>query len=156
MSAEDSSPADRTDEQSYRDIIVPSDGSDGSQLALEHAIAIAKAFDGHIHALSVDEGSGSAKRDQMRTDSEELADEAASNAAERAEARGVPASVVVRSGSVEQTIHDYAEEADIDIIVMGTHGRSGIKGAIFGSVAEEFVRNSPVPVLTVRHEDDSE
>jgi len=149
MSAENPSSTDPTDEPAYRNILVPTDDSDASLLALDHAIVLARAFDGQIHALSVDEGAGSVHRDKMRTDSEEVAEEAIEKVAERAEARNVPVTVAVRSGSAEQVITRYAMDSEVDIIVMGTEGRSGLKGVIFGSVAKDIVSEAPVPVLTV-------
>ena len=56
-------------------------------------------------------------------------------------ARGQPADAIVR----------FAQERDIDLIVMGTHGRSGLQHVFLGSVAEKVVRQAPCPVLTVRH-----
>lgn len=50
----------------------------------------------------------------------------------------------------------YAEDKKVDLIVMGTHGRSGIAQALLGSVAEKVVRKSPCPVLTVRHPEAAE
>lgn len=52
-------------------------------------------------------------------------------------------------GSPSSSIVRYANKNDIDIIVMGTHGRSGVERYLLGSVAEEVVRNSSCPVLTV-------
>ena len=49
-------------------------------------------------------------------------------------------------------ILDYVEEKDIDLIVMGTHGRRGLKHLFLGSVAEEVVRHAPCPVFTVREQ----
>ena len=45
---------------------------------------------------------------------------------------------------------DVAEECEADMIIMGTHGRKGIDRILFGSVAEKVVKNSPIPVLTIR------
>ena len=53
------------------------------------------------------------------------------------------------AGIPHSAITDYAETADIDLIVMGTHGRSGIDHYLIGSIAERVVRNASVPVLTV-------
>jgi nucleotide-binding universal stress UspA family protein len=63
--------------------------------------------------------------------------------------RALPA--VVTAGSVPSAIIDYAKDRDIDIIVMGTHGRSGVAHMLMGSVAERVVRLARCPVLTVRH-----
>lgn len=150
MPAENSPSTNSTVTLAYQNILVPTDGSPGAQLAVEHAIAIAKAFDGTIHALSVDEGSGSLHRDQLRNDPEEVAAEATEEAARKGEANGVPVTTVVKSGTPEQAIVSYAEETDTDLIVMGTEGRTGLENVLFGSVAEETVRKASVPVLAIQ------
>jgi nucleotide-binding universal stress UspA family protein len=53
-------------------------------------------------------------------------------------------------GRAVQTIADYAANGDYDLIVMGTHGRSGMAHLLMGSVAESVVRTAPCPVMTVR------
>lgn len=154
MPVENSPPDNTTADRLYRNILVPTDGSAGAQLAADHAIAIAKAFDGKVHAMSVDEGAGSEHRDHLRTDSEEVATKATERVAEKAEASGVPVTTSVQSGTPEQAIVSYAEESDTDLVVMGTHGRTGLENVIFGSVAEETVRKSSIPVLTVHPPED--
>lgn len=57
---------------------------------------------------------------------------------------------VFRTGKDSTEIIEYADEAKIDLIVIGTHGSSGLEHALLGSVAERVVRRSPCPVLTVR------
>lgn len=56
----------------------------------------------------------------------------------------------VVEGNPHEKILEYVSEHDIDMVVMGTHGRTGLDRALMGSVAERVVRRSPVPVLTVR------
>ncbi len=68
-------------------------------------------------------------------------------------ADGIELSTAVRSGVPIDEIRAYATTEPIDLIVMGTHGRSGIRRMLVGSVAEKLVRSSPVPVLTIRHPD---
>nr|WP_306060130.1 universal stress protein [Natronococcus sp. AD5] len=58
----------------------------------------------------------------------------------------------IRKGEPSQEILAYSEENDIDVIVGGTHGRSGLDHVTIGSVAERVVRGAPIPVLTVRSE----
>ncbi len=55
----------------------------------------------------------------------------------------------VVSGDPAEEIMRYAETEGVDLIVMGTHGRKGLERIIFGSVAEQVVKNAPVPVLVV-------
>ncbi|MBU1274876.1 MAG: universal stress protein [Proteobacteria bacterium] len=64
-----------------------------------------------------------------------------------ADMAGVTAAVV--NGDPSSEVIKYAQEKDIDLIVTATHGRKGLEHAIFGSVAENIVRNSPVPVMTI-------
>lgn len=63
---------------------------------------------------------------------------------------GVPAEGDVVSGYAAEEILDYAQEKDMDMIVMGTHGRKGIDRVLFGSVAEKVVKSAKMPVLTIR------
>ncbi len=66
---------------------------------------------------------------------------------------GVEVSAVVRNGVPVDEIREYLALEPIDLIVMGTHGRSGLRRLLVGSVAEKLVRVSPVPVMTIRHPD---
>jgi nucleotide-binding universal stress UspA family protein len=59
--------------------------------------------------------------------------------------------VLLTSNTTAASITDYAKEANVDLIVIGTHGRGGIAHLLMGSVAERVVRTAPCPVLTVRH-----
>lgn len=63
---------------------------------------------------------------------------------------GVSVEYVARHGSPEQVISEVAKEFGADLIVMGTHGRTGLRRMLMGSVAEHVVRDAPCPVLTVR------
>lgn len=73
--------------------------------------------------------------------------------ASRLERDGVGVEVFVRVGKADEEILRFATEHAVDVIVMGTHGRTGIRHLIAGSVAERVVRASSVPVLTIRHAD---
>ena len=66
---------------------------------------------------------------------------------------GVTATPFIRTGSPVEQINQFAEENKVDLIVMGTHGHTGIRALIAGSVTEKVVRSAKVPVLTVRHPD---
>lgn len=135
----------------YRTIVIPTDGSDGADYAAGHALTIAEAFDATVHVVSVYQTAGSVQRDQLRTSPEELAVEAVETIAERARKRDIKVRTATpSSGTPDEALLMYIEEVDADMAVIGTHGRTGIDQVLFGSVAEELVRNSPVPVLTVR------
>ncbi len=71
--------------------------------------------------------------------------------AARLEADGVTVTTFIRVGHAVDEILQLAREHEADSIVMGTHGRSGIRHLLAGSVAERVVRASPIPVLTTRH-----
>ena len=64
--------------------------------------------------------------------------------------------VFVRFGEPDEEIVSFAASNEYDLIVMGTHGHSGLKHLILGSVTDNVVRNSPVPVLTVRDNADAD
>jgi nucleotide-binding universal stress UspA family protein len=64
---------------------------------------------------------------------------------------GVPVTAVVETGSAAERIVRYAHANDIDLIVLGTHGRTGFTHALLGSVAERVARTAPCPVMTVPH-----
>jgi universal stress protein A len=63
--------------------------------------------------------------------------------------QGLPAASVVRQGKPEQAIVDYAQAGRFDLVVMGSHGRTGLSHALPGGVAERVLRHAPCPVLTL-------
>jgi nucleotide-binding universal stress UspA family protein len=85
----------------------------------------------------------------------EALEESAQSAVETIEEQATQASVsavetAIEHGNPYRGIRSYVEDHDIDLVVMGTHGRSGIERYLLGSVTEKTVRTSPVPVMTVR------
>ncbi|MDF9745944.1 universal stress protein [Natrinema salsiterrestre] len=139
----------------YQDLLLATDGSDAARRATEHGIELARGLEADLHVLSVSEDGPQAaeKEDRLRSDPEDEAVAAAEHAKESADREGVDATTDVRHGVPQEQIVDYAETNDVDMIIVGTAGRSGLDHLISGSVAEEIVRNAPIPVLTVR--DDS-
>ncbi|WP_226041446.1 universal stress protein [Natrinema sp. DC36] len=136
----------------YQDILVPTDGSDGTRRSLTHGLAIAERFDATIHALSiVPEG----PLGTLQTDE---AIPAAERAVERIEAEatreGVDVVTAVEQGVPHEEILAYADDHGIDMIVMGTQGRTGLDRVLVGSVTERIVRMADVPVVTVRLNDE--
>jgi len=140
----------------YDHILVPTDGSDGTAQALDHALDIAATREAKIHALSVVDrrlylAAGEEQKPELKATMEEDAHEAVEAIAEAAAEAGVECTTTVRDGIPYRAILDYAEESDVDLIVMGTHGRSGRdKLANLGSVTERVVENTDVPILVVR------
>ncbi|MCU4924550.1 universal stress protein [Halobacteria archaeon AArc-dxtr1] len=135
----------------YEEILVATDGSDVSDLAVEHGLTLADRLGAGVHALSViPKGPhGAMKRDEMRADPETEAREAVTAVEAAAAELDVPVTGETREGVPQEAIIRYAEEAGVDAIVVGTVGRTGIDHVLLGSVAEEVIRDSPVPVLTV-------
>lgn len=145
----------------YDTILVPTDGSQGTRAAMRHAFEHARTYDAELHALYVlDIRSISGRTlagDYVVTDwterQQEVADEALNMVVEGApdDVETVP---VQRSGVPSREIVEYVDEADIDLVVMGTRGRTGLERYLIGSVAENVVRRSEAPVLTVRFNGD--
>ncbi|RQG97091.1 universal stress protein [Natrarchaeobius chitinivorans] len=135
----------------YSEIVFPTDGSDGSTAAFEHALTQARLHDARLHVLYVVDttyagvGSMETAIAAMREQGEATANELVG----RAEADGIDAVAAIEEGDPYEEIVEYAD-SDVDLIVMGTHGRSGIDRYLLGSVTEKVVRTADAPVLTVR------
>ncbi len=137
----------------YDQILVPTDGSDETRGAVEHAIDLATTYDAALHTIYVvDTNLGVESSAPGTLDAlEEAGENAIDEVIQQAEAADVePIEGVVAQGTPHQAILDYVDERDIDLIVMGTHGRTGLDRYLLGSVTEKVVRLSDAPVLTVR------
>lgn len=136
----------------YQDLLLATDGTDGARQATEHAIELADRLGATLHIVSVSEDGphSTEKKDEMRSDPEGEAVEALEEAERTAAQRGLEVTTTVRHGVPQEEIVDVAEVNAIDMIVVGTEGRTGLDHLVVGSVAEEVVRNAPVPVVTVR------
>lgn len=129
-------------------ILFATDFSDCAQAALPHAIAFAEAYDAELHMLHcLVLHSGQPVPDDEPFEGEEEAREALGRAAQRG---GSVRHEVRRGIAPAPAILDYADEHGIDLIVIGSHGRRGVRRLLLGSVAEEVARLSACPVLTVR------
>ncbi|WP_394739561.1 universal stress protein [Natronococcus roseus] len=139
----------------YDCILVPTDGSPEGERALEYAFELARTHDATVKAIYVAnvasygglpmetawEGIGEALRSEGQ------------GALARVEELAPPDVEVetdILEGSPSQVIVREATPESCDLVVMGTHGRGGIDRLLLGSVTERVVRQSPVPVLTVR------
>lgn len=144
----------------YDAILVPTDGSEGVDQTLEHAMTMAKHHDATIHALYVVdrrfELAADEDRDDLVAQLTERGEAAVADIAEMAGAAGIDVVTTVREGIPYKTILGYADEADIDVIAMGTHGRTGRdRLAHLGSVTDRVVENATVPVFVVNIGDGS-
>lgn len=138
----------------YTSILVPTDGSEGAEAAIGPAIDIASTYDARLHALSVID-TMSMGVDIRSAGILDALEESAQSAVETIEEQATQASVsavetAIEHGNPHRGIRSYVDDHDIDLVVMGTHGRSGIERYLLGSVTEKTVRTSPVPVMTVR------
>lgn len=143
-----------------QNILLATDFSEPSSAALEYAKALARAFSARIHVLHVleDLAAHAWTTEVYVAALPGVHDEMEKQARERLEAIFTPedatafrARIELRTGSPFVEIVRYAREENIDLIVLGTHGRGPIAHMLLGSVAERVVRKSPCPVLTVRH-----
>ena len=139
-----------------KSILVPIDFSACSKGAFESAVAWGKHFGATVHVLHAYHIPPVVLPDGGFAISQELSAKiaAASQTALRAYLAQVASAGVTLKAHVHQTepaasILEVASEVDADLIVMGTHGRSGMSRALLGSVAEKILRSSPVPVLIV-------
>jgi nucleotide-binding universal stress UspA family protein len=138
-------------------VVVPTDGSAPAQQAADHAVALAAATGGSLHAVHVvDTGilHPDVDSDAVVEALEAGAREALDRVAATAEEAGVTAHTDVRRGRPHEAILDYATEVDADLVAMGTHGRTGIQRVLLGSVTERVVRTGETPVLGVSMDDD--
>lgn len=137
----------------YERVLVPTDGSEGVNYAVEHAVDIANTYRAELHALHVVNVSSLAAETNPRSvidEFEDAGEEAVAEVANRAADAGVEdVTTDVVHGVPHETILEYIDDADIDLVVMGTHGRTGLDRYLLGSLTEKIVRTSDAPVLTV-------
>jgi universal stress protein A len=140
-----------------KNILVPTDMSEGAEEALDFACELAQKFGATVHLVNVigiptlgvpELGIAltSTMIDGMVRDNEKALRELAA----RKTACGNIGQVLLRTGDARDQICQTAKEIGADLIVMGTHGRRGVTRALLGSVTEAIVRSAPCPVLTIR------
>lgn len=137
----------------YETILVPTDGDDGALAAASEALDLL-APGGTLHVLYVLDTRMSPLTAEMdREEALALLDDSTHDPTgavlDRAEDAGVEAVEVIRFGVPHAVICEYVTDEGVDLVVMGTHGRTGVEHALLGSVTERVVRLADVPVLTV-------
>jgi len=140
---------------SYDDILIPTDGSEGTRVALDHAATVATDHGATVHALYVvnkrlylatekDERDGAIEKLENR------GEDAVESVTERMAEDGLDVVSAVADGVPHREILSYAGTNDADLVVMGTRGKTGRDRLVnLGSVAEKVVGGADVPVLTV-------
>ncbi len=138
-------------------ILVPIDFSEHSKNALQYALQYAVQFQARIDLLYVVEptiypadfsfgqvGFPNIEEELRKRGADEL------QTLVNTEVKGhVPATATVRTGKPFFEIHEFAREQEIDLIIIATHGHTGVEHILFGSTVEKVVRKSPCPVLVV-------
>jgi nucleotide-binding universal stress UspA family protein len=140
----------------YKKILAPLDGSELSECILDHLKAVANGC--HVPEvvllrvveplLQISEASDEHIR-ESRERALQLARDYLSGVAEKLRKEGINASVAVLEGMPAEKILDYIKGNNVDLVVMGTHGRSGIARWTMGSVADRIVRHSGAPILVI-------
>ncbi|WGI18076.1 universal stress protein [Methanonatronarchaeum sp. AMET-Sl] len=157
----------------YKKILVPTDGSEAGLIACEHAFNVAEKFDSEIHVLyvvhrvmppvmrggvQISDGTvvsqkvvEDLKAGKMPSDSEteKKLKKPTMKIVDKARERGLEVVQSVRAGKPSKEIIKYAEDNDIDIIVMGSHGEGSIDRLILGSTTEKVLKCSTLPVFVV-------
>lgn len=139
-------------------VVVPFDGSEQAQWALEHAVD--RFPDATLVLLSVinpaeftyatGEETLSPLPDNWYETARENTRRTLEAAADEVRAAGMSVETVIELGRPARTIVEYVDEHEVDHVVMGSHGRSGVSRVLLGSVAETVVRRSPVPITVVK------
>lgn len=138
----------------YDQILIPTDGSEAVMAAATHAFSLGERYDATVHVLAVVEqienasivGRGDEKLETLA----EEGTESTRRIVEEARSRDIDAIGAVDVGDIDRTILAYANDHDIDVVVMSTHGRSGVGRFLMGSVTEQIIRDGEVPVLAVQ------
>jgi len=139
----------------YDTILVPTDGSDGTSKTLDHALSLATTYGAAVHGLAVVderklEGLEGDRRFETERTLEDSCERAVAAVADRGREAGVPVETAIRSGVPSQRIVEYAAEEGVDVVAIGTHGRSAHERiATVGSVTQRVVENADVPVFVV-------
>jgi nucleotide-binding universal stress UspA family protein len=141
-----------------RHILAPTDFSDYSKKAISDAFELARTFGAKLSLLHVIEPlpypiegfAPSAVGADLLGDLEQQASTELAQVLPDAQEAKVEVTRAVAIGSPSQKIVETAEAEHVDLIVMATHGRTGLSHLLIGSVAERVVRTAPCPVLTVR------
>lgn len=133
----------------YGTVLVATDGSEIAARAATRGVALADALGADVHVLSVADVRDRPGWTDVRETERERAAHAVDAVADEAVERGISTSTSVREGRPHREIVAAAERRDADLLVLGTHGRTGLRRRLLGSVATSVIQDAPCPVLTV-------
>lgn len=138
-------------------IVVPTDFSACGDAAWATALRAARGLGAEVMLVHVvldtprfAEGAGGADLRATLAEAQRWAEREAGERVGAAQAAGVAARSIIRTGVPQRQILDVASAEGADLIVIGTHGRGGLERALLGSVADHVIRLAPCPVLSVR------
>jgi len=141
---------------SFKNVLLATDFSPISDTAVPYAAAICRRFGGTLHTAHVLSDTavimmtGGVDYVSMATLYDDAVAEAKDKLRQIAEGfEGIPHHEYVRQGQVWKNLAAIVEESSIDLIILGTHGRTGLGKLLLGSVAEDILRHAPCPVLTI-------
>ena len=136
----------------WKTIVLATDGSRYSAVAAERAIAFARSYGGELKVLSVVDVPTEfyAEAPQAVDDLIQQAKGFVAQVKKQAEAAGIKAETFVGEAEAYQAINKLAQEQKADMIVIGSHGRTGLRRLLMGSVAEKAIGYSTCPVLVVK------
>lgn len=145
-------------ELQIKKVLVPIDFSDYSKSSLRYAVNFAKQFNSVIYLIYVvepviyppDFSMGQIAIPSVNAEWDERAKEELERLAKTEIPEGVKVKTILKNGKPFLEIIETAKEEDIDLIIIATHGHSGVEHILFGSTAEKVVRKAPCPVLTLR------
>jgi len=136
-------------------ILIATDGSEYTKKAVDHGIELANNNGAKIIAFYVIDTRAyasiplSAPMEYAYSILRQEGDMALKYVAERAEAAGLEVEGIIAQGHPAEEIIKYAEENSIDLIVMGTLGKSGLDRFLMGSIADQVIRHSKIPIIAV-------
>jgi nucleotide-binding universal stress UspA family protein len=139
----------------YDDVLVPTDGSEQAANAVEEGIRLAEQLGATVHALHVvDEFEAkivpiTGEQEQKRAEYLEYGERITGEVADLAEEAGLDCVTAVETGIAHKEIQRYAEENDVDLVVIGSRGLGGVEEMLLGSTADKVVRLVDRPVTVV-------
>lgn len=141
----------------FKKVLCPVDFSEFTDEILAYAVGIAKRFDSELHLIHVIPNlnyftpyESFLTPENLVAIERNIEGEVDKDFDKITKNLDMPVKRIIKTGVTFVEIIDYVKEQDIGLVVMGTHGRSGIEHILIGSVAEKVVRKSPCPVLTIR------
>ena len=139
----------------YDDILIATDGHEGMDEVIDEALSLATLCDATVHGLYVvgdqgDQGTAGAKWLTFG-ESDTVGEQAVADITERTRASDIEIETAIGQGAPEERVLEYVAEQGVDLIVIGTRGRSGLDRLLGGSTAESIIRETDVPVLVLRY-----